>query len=128
MSRLEFHTKSGIVPPECIRISNQQGTRRSGKTGPDALLANTAERRWVDYNKSELLIQFNTGSLPADKIHGYRFYVPTGADGNSLDSLPAKWTVEGSYDRRNWFPLHEKSDRARIMGGASPIYKFLEQV
>ena len=126
MSMLQFHTKSGIVPPECIQISNQHGSRRSAANRPEALLSTTAQR-WVDYNKSELLVQFKMETMPADPVTGIRFYIPTGVatSVSALDAFPAKWKIEGSYDRRTWFPLHEKLDKARILGGASPVYQFL---
>ena len=125
MSRLQFHTKSGIVPPECIRISNPHGSRRSAKHGPDALLATSTDQRYTDYNKSELLIQFNMDKMPTDPIHGFQFYLPTGV-ANPMDAFPAKWVLEGSYDRRTWFALHEKMETARILGAASPVYQFRE--
>jgi len=123
MSMLRFHTKSGTIPPECIQISNPQGSRRSAKDRPDSLLGASAQERWVDYNKSELLIQFKTEIMPADPINGIQFHVPQGFQ-KTLDACPAKWKIEGSYDRRNWFPLHEKLETARIIGASSPVYRF----
>jgi len=125
MSRLLFHTKSGTVPPECIQISNPQGSRKSSKNRPAVLLLTSGEERWVDYNKSELLVQFKRDILPEDLIYGFQFYIPT--DSN-LGALPGTWTVAGSYDGKSWFTLHEMSEPARYLGSASPVYKFLEPV
>jgi hypothetical protein len=127
MSMLEFHTSSGMVPSNCIRISNPQGSRRSGKDGPDSLLLSDCSRRWVDYNKSELLIQFKTDCLSDDPIYGFRFHMPCVGD-EPISSVPAKWVLEGSYDRRSWIVLHRKDENARFMENKSPIYKFLESV
>lgn len=123
MSMLRFHTKSGTIPPECIQISNPQGSRRSAKDRPDSLLGTSPQERWVDYNKSELIVQFKTEIMPADPINGIQFHVPQGFQ-KTLDACPAKWKIEGSYDRRNWFPLHEKLESARIIGSSSPVYRF----
>jgi hypothetical protein len=125
MSRILFHTKNGTIPSECIRITNPQGSRRSPLSKPDALLKSETNRRWVDYNKSELLIQFKTDTMPKESITGFQFYIPTGVD-NPLDALPSKWILEGSYDGKTWITLHEKTERARFMGVASPVYNFLE--
>ena len=122
---LQFHTKAGVVPASCMRISNPHGTRRIPADSIDKLLAGSG--RWVDYNKSEVLITFDLTKLPGDPIYGFQFAVPAGIP-NSLEYFPARWLLEGSYDGRTWIPIHERSERARIMGDASPIYKFSQTI
>jgi hypothetical protein len=124
-SMLQFHTKAGPVPADAIKISNPLGIRRKSADAPASLLS--AERRWVDYNKSDLLITLDLTKLPANPIYGFQFALPANVE-NSVDFLPARWLLEGSYDGRIWTPLHEKPDRARIMGAASPIYKFSQEI
>jgi len=125
MSRLLFHTEKGTIPSECIRVTNPHGSRRSPQNKPDVLLKPATNQRWVDYNKSELLIQFKIDTMPAEPITGFQFYIPTGVP-NPVDALPSMWTLEGSYDGKTWIILHEKTERTRFMGVASPIYNFLE--
>ena len=124
-TRLQLHTMAGPIPADTIRVSNPQGTRRSPADGPDKLLG--AAGRWVDYNKSEVLITLRLDALPANPIYGFQFAVPPGIP-NAIDYFPARWLLEGSYDGHTWVPLHVKSDRARIMGDASPIYKFTQEI
>ena len=126
-SMLQFHTKAGPIPADAVKISNPLGTRRKPTDAPTALLSGSIERRWVDYNKSDLLIMLDLTKLPGNPIYGFQFAVPANVE-KSVDFVPARWILEGSYDGRTWVVLHEKSDRARIMDGASPIYKFSEQI
>ena len=126
-SRLQFHTKAGPIPANLIKITNPLGTRRQASDGPKSLLTDSNDTRWVDYNKSDLLIMFDLTKLPANPIYGFQFAVPANVE-RSVDFVPARWLLEGSYDGRTWIPLHEKSDRARIIGNASPIYKFSQQI
>jgi hypothetical protein len=126
-SVLQFHTKAGPIPIDSVKISNPLGTRRKPIDGPASLLSDSNERRWVDYNKSDLLIMFDLTKLPANSIYGFQFRVPANLE-KSVDFLPARWLLEGSYDGRTWMPLHNRADRARIIGGASPIYKFSQQI
>jgi hypothetical protein len=126
-SMLQFHTKAGPIPADAVKISNPLGTRRRAANAPTALLSGSTEQHWVDYNKSDLLIMLDLTKLPGNPIYGFQFAVPANVE-NSVDFVPARWVLEGSYDGRIWTPVHEKSDRARIMGGASPIYKFSQQI
>ena len=125
-SKLQFHTKAGVIPADLMKISNPHGTRRSPADGPAGILSDNG-KRWVDYNKTELLVTFDLTKLPGNSIYGFQFAVPSGIP-NSIDYLPARWLLEASYDGRTWIPIHEKSDRARILGEASPIYKFSQQM
>jgi hypothetical protein len=125
-SSLQFHTMAGPIPAATMKISNPQGSRRSSANAPEKVLS-TDGGRWVDYNKTDLIISFDLDTLPANPIYGFQFAVPPKVE-NSVDHVPAKWLLEGSYDGRIWIPLHEKVDRARILGDASPIYKFTQQI
>jgi hypothetical protein len=124
-TRLQFHTRAGPIPADAIRVSNPQGTRRSPADGPDKLLGTAG--RWVDYNKSEILITLRLDALPANPIYGFQFAVPLEIP-NAIDYFPSRWLLEGSYDGHTWIPLHVKPDQARIMGDASPIYKFTQEI
>jgi len=104
MSQLEFLTSSGKIPNSIIRLSNLQGSRNSPKEGITAILEGT-NRRWVDYNKSDVLIQFTE---PTDPIIGFRFCVPQGVP-SAMNAMPVEWTLSGSYDRQTWKVLHEYS-------------------
>lgn len=126
-SMLQFHTKAGPIPADAIKISNPLGTRRKPTDAPTALLSGSIKQRWVDYNKSDLLIMLDLTKLPGNPIYGFQFAVPANVE-NSVDFVPARWVLEGSYDGRTWVVLHDKSDRARIMGDASPIYKFSQHI
>ena len=125
-SSLQFHTMAGPIPASTMKLSNPQGSRRSSANAPEKALS-TDGGRWVDYNKTDLIISFHLDTLPANPIYGFQFAVPPKV-ANSVDFVPAKWLLEGSYDGRIWVPLHEKVDRARILGDASPIYKFTQQI
>lgn len=125
-SSLQFHTMAGPIPASTIKISNPHGTRRSSANAPNKILS-TDGGRWVDLNKTDLLITFDLDTLPANRIYGFQFAVPPNVE-NSVDFVPAKWLLEGTYDGHTWISLHEKVDRARILGDASPIYNFSQQI
>jgi hypothetical protein len=124
---LRFFTGAGPVPTAAVKITNPHGSRRTAAEGPAALLSDKEGERWVDYNKSELLITFDLAKLPSNLINGFQFTVPSGIT-DSKEYFPARWLLEGSYDGRNWIPLHKKSDKARIIGEASPVYKFSQSI
>jgi len=127
VSMLRFFTGAGPVPTAAVKITNPHGSRRTAAEGPAALLSDKEGGRWVDYNKSELLITFDLAKLPSNLINGFQFTVPSGIT-DSKEYFPARWLLEGSYDGRNWIPLHKKSDKARIIGDASPVYKFSQSI
>lgn len=125
-SSLQFHTNAGPIPASTMKISNPHGTRRSSANAPNRILS-TDGGRWIDLNKTDLLITFDLDTLPANPIYGFQFAVPPDVE-NSVNFVPAKWLLEGSYDGHTWISLHEKLDRARILGNASPIYNFSQQI
>ena len=127
VSMLRFFTGAGPVPISVIKISNPHGSRRSAANGPSAALSDEEGKRWIDYNKSELLITFDLAKLPSNLINGFQFTVPSGL-ADAKDYFPARWLLEGSYDGRIWVTIHKKSDRAKIIGNASPIYKFNQSI
>jgi hypothetical protein len=127
VSMLRFFTAAGPVPTDAMKITNPHGSRRSAADGPAAILSDQEGKRWVDYNKSELLITFDLAKLPSNPIYGFQFTIPSGT-ADAKDYFPARWLLEGSYDGRNWDPIHKKSDKARILGGASPVYKFSQSI
>ena len=125
MSNLRFHTPLGTIPPSLITIANPMGTRKIPQTGPDALLGDTS-KRWVDYNKKPLLLNFK--GLPPARIIGFQFSFPTGVP-DPIAAMPIRWILEGSYDGRTWEPLHEmKIARARFINDSPPVYKFLKEI
>lgn len=126
-SMLRFFTAAGPVPTDAMKITNPHGSRRSAADGPTAILSDQEGKRWVDYNKSELLITFDLTKLPSNPIYGFQFTIPSGT-ADAKDYFPARWLLEGSYDGRSWDPIHKKSDKARILGGASPVYKFSQSI
>lgn len=127
LSQLEFLTGSKKIPSNCIKFSNPQGSRKTPKEGTDALFAGP-ERRWVDYNKSDLLIQFNLEILPDEPITGFRFFVPQGVP-NSLDAIPSKWIMYGSYDKYNWIPIHEQDGPVRLIYSAvTAVFQFNKEI
>ena len=126
-SMLRFFTAAGPVPTDAMKITNPHGSRRSAADGPTAILSDQEGKRWVDYNKSELLITFDLTKLPSNPIYGFQFTIPSGT-ADAKDYFPARWLLEGSYDGRTWDPIHKKSDKARILGGASPVYKFSQSI
>ena len=126
-SMLRFFTAAGPVPTDAMKITNPHGSRRSAADGPAAILSDQEGKRWVDYNKSELLITFDLAKLPSNPIYGFQFTIPSGT-ADAKDYFPARWLLEGSYDGRTWDPIHKKSDKARILGGASPVYKFSQSI
>ena len=89
MSSLEFYTGSGRV--KTVKLSNLQGSRNSPKEGVAALLEGR-ERRWVDYNKSDINIQIE-GEPP---ITGFRFSIPDVP--NAMAAMPIEWIM---YDGSN---------------------------
>jgi hypothetical protein len=126
VSQLEFHTRQGVISPTCFKISNPQGSRKNPKEGVNGLLGNRSSR-WVDFNKSELIIQFDTEILPSSPILGFKFSVPELSGG--FEASPSKWILLGSYDKREWIPLHEQTEyKAHITGVNSPVYKIYEEI
>jgi len=119
MSNLEILTHSGKIPRGSLKLSNLQGSRNSPREGPAALLEGPG-RRWVDYNKSDLLIQILETSEP---ITGFRFSVPQGVQ-NSMNAMPIEWTMYGSYDNKNWIVLHEFSGTTLPMINSSVTIMF----
>jgi hypothetical protein len=126
ISQLEFHTRAGLISPSCFKLSNPQGSRKSPKEGVNGLLGSRSSR-WVDYNKSELMIHFDTEILPAQPIIGFKFSVPAFSGG--LEAFPSKWILLGSYDGRQWITLYDQSDfKGHIIGVSTPVYKLYEEI
>jgi hypothetical protein len=125
MSSLDFVTQAGTAPASSIKLSNLQGSRSSSKEGVTALLEGP-QRRWVDYNKSDILIQF-VGSRPP--ITGFRFVIPQGIP-NALGPMPINWVMYGSYDRKNWITLHEfNGDSLPLINSfATQVFKFSKEI
>jgi hypothetical protein len=124
MSYFTLHTRNGIVPFEAYSATNLEGSRKIAREGPDALFAPLSEgRRWVDYNKSPLLIKLDVDVLSEDPIIGYQFYIPV------LAAAPSKWILEGSMDGRSWHTLHEmRRSPANYLREYSPVYKYSEEI
>ena len=125
MSKLEFHTRKGVVPPACIKLSNSQGSRKSPKDGVNSILGSKSQR-WVDYNKSEILIQFDLEILPAEPISGFKFSIPDLEGG--LNACPRKWQLLGSYDKHNWKPLHNQEDPVKNPALYTMVHTFIQEI
>lgn len=118
MSVLRFYTADGEhVNPATMRLSNLGGSRRSASEGPDALLADTAARRWVDYNKQHLVIRLDP--LPTEQIVAFRFSKP--AEGQ--EGVPTRWILEGSRDGRSWATLQEQRTPIRMLDLTTPYIR-----
>jgi hypothetical protein len=128
MSQLEILTKVGKIPANCIKFANPQGSRNSPKNGTKALFE-TPLSRWVDYNKSDLFIQFDLETLPENKITGFRFFVPANVP-DPIASIPSKWIMYGSYDKYNWIPIHEQTDGVPrlIESSVSAVFRFNQEI
>ena len=126
MSQFTMHTRNGTIAPELLTFSNLEGSRRNASEGPQSLGANTSSKRWVDYNKSQLIVQLDTDRLPREPIMGFQFYVPNFP--GALAALPARWTMEGSNDARSWTILHEMKSPARFLADFSPVYTFSQEI
>ena len=124
MSMFQFHTSAGPVKSSMVRVSNPMGSRRSPKDSPESLFESTTAAKWVDYNKMPLIFTFI--EYPQAPIIGFQFAFPD--QKSSMDALPSRWKMEGSYDGRNWEVYHEKTEKAQYMGNASPIYKFKTEI
>jgi len=113
MSSLEFYTKSGRV--KSPQLSNLQGSRNSPKEGVTALLEGR-ERRWVDYNKSDINIRIE-GEPP---ITGFRFSIPDVP--NAMAAMPIHWIM---YDGSNKI-VHEFEGTSLplINNFATIVFKF----
>jgi len=125
MSKLEFYTRKGVVPPACIKLSNSQGSRKSPKDGVNSILGSKSQR-WVDYNKSEILIQFDLEILPAEPISGFKFSIPDLEGG--LNACPRKWQLLGSYDKYNWKPLHNQEDPVKNPALYTMVHTFTQEI
>jgi hypothetical protein len=125
MASLDFVTGSGKIPASSIKLSNLQGSRSSPKEGVTALLEGP-QRRWVDYNKSDIIIQFVGKRLP---IRGFRFAIPQGVS-NAAAAMPIQWVMYGSYDRKNWITLHEfNGDTLPLINSfATSVFKFTKEI
>jgi hypothetical protein len=121
MSQLDFLTRSGRVPKSAIKLSNLQGSRKSPKEGVGALLEGP-QRRWVDYNKSDITIQITGVSEP---IIGFRFSIPQDVL-SPMGAMPIEWVMYGSYDRQSWVTLHEFSgvQLPLVNSFATIVFKF----
>lgn len=126
MSKFTLHTRNGTIAPELITFSNLEGSRKHQSEGPQSLGANTTSKRWVDYNKSQLIVQLDTDRLPREPITGFQFHVPNFP--GALAALPARWIMEGSNDARSWSTLHEMKSPARFLADYSPVYTFSQEI
>jgi hypothetical protein len=126
MSQFTMHTRNGTIAPELLTFSNLEGSRKHASEGPQSLAATTNSKRWVDYNKSQLIVQLDTDRLPREPITGFQFHVPNFP--GALASVPARWTLEGSNDGRSWIPLHEMKSPARFLAEFSPVYTFSQEI
>ena len=125
MSQLDFITRSGRIHKSSIKLSNLQGSRNSPREGVTALLEGP-QRRWVDYNKSEIIIQITGVS---DPIIGFRFSIPQDVL-SPMDAMPIEWVMYGSYNRQSWTVLHEFSgiQLPLVNSFATILFKFNEPV
>ena len=118
MSVLRFYTESGaIVPPSAMRITNLGGSRRSGAEGPDALLSESNQQRWVDYNKQPLIVRFV--GMPPEPITAFRFAKPV-TTGDAV--VPSHWILEGSTDGRTWTTVQDYRAEAAPMLAMTSAY------
>ena len=124
MSQFTLHTRNGIIPSNVLTFTNMEGSRKKANEGPDALSMPWNDgRRWVDYNKSPLLIKIDVDVLPAEPITGYQFYIPV------AEAAPIRWVLEGSADGRSWTSVHEmKTINANFLREYSPVYKFANEI
>jgi hypothetical protein len=112
MSSLEFYTGSGRV--KTVKLSNLQGSRNSPKEGVAALLEGP-QRRWVDYNKSDINIRIE-GEPP---ITGFRFSIPDVP--NAMAAMPIQWIL---YDgSNNIVHEYEEASLPLINNFATVVFK-----
>jgi hypothetical protein len=125
MSSLDFMSRSGRIPASLIKLSNLHGSRSSPKEGVNALLEGP-QKRWVDYNKSDINIQISESAEP---ITGFRFSIPQGFP-DSMKAMPIKWIMYGSYDKKSWQALHEFSGKSLplINSFATVVFKLDEEI
>jgi hypothetical protein len=125
MSQFEILTRSGKIPNSILRLSNLQGSRNSPKEGINSLLEDRT-RRWVDYNKSDIIIQI-LGKR--DPITGFRFSIPDGVK-SPMNAMPIEWIMYGSYDNRNWIVLHDFNELSLplINSFATVVFKFDKEI
>jgi hypothetical protein len=122
MSMFRLYSATNQLPVKGFKFSNLEGSRRLAAEGPEALLADTPSQRWVDYNKSPLLIRID-GVIDMPEVVGYRFFIPTVE--NSRGALPVRWRIEGSYDGRIWETIHDMSrEKALYRSDSTTVYKF----
>jgi hypothetical protein len=94
--------------------------------GPEALAADTPSKRWVDFNKSPLIIRID-GAKDMPEAVGFRFFIP--AVSGSHAGLPVRWRLEGSYDGRSWDTLHDMSnEKATYLSNSTTVYKFSKPI
>lgn len=125
MSQFEILTRSGKIHRSNLRLSNLQGSRNSPREGVNSLLEDRT-RRWVDYNKSDIIIQIVEKT---DPIIGFRFSIPDGVK-LPMNAMPIEWVLYGSYDNRNWIVLHEFNETSLplINSFATVVFKFNKEI
>jgi len=125
MSMFRLYSATEPVSTDGFKFSNFEGSRKLASEGPEALLADTTYRRWVDYNKSPLILNINTTDLP--EIVGFRFWIPNAP--NSRAAIPGRWLLEGSYDGRSWEILHDMSkEKAEYRNDSTTVYIFSKPI
>jgi hypothetical protein len=106
LSMFRLNTPLGPLGKSYVTVSNPSGVRKTPKEGPDAAFAETRTKRWVDFNRQPLYIQFE--AYPPTPIQSYEFSVPTGV-AQPYDAMPRRWVVEGTLDGRTWILYHDQS-------------------
>jgi len=126
MSMFRLYSATAPISTSGFKFSNLEGSRRLATEGPEALAADTPSKRWVDFNKSPLIIRID-GAKDMPEAVGFRFFIPTVSGSHA--GLPVRWRLEGSYDGRSWDTLHDMSnEKATYLSNSTTVYKFSKPI
>jgi hypothetical protein len=126
MSMFRLYSATAPISASGFKFSNLEGSRRLATEGPEALLAESPSMRWVDFNKSPLIIRID-GAKDMPEAVGFRFFIPVISGSHA--GLPVRWRLEGSYDGRSWDTLHDMSkEKAIYRSDSTTVYMFSKPI
>ncbi|QJE94899.1 lectin-like domain-containing protein [Luteolibacter luteus] len=90
----ELFLKNGATVLPVFAASNEEGGNSPGAEGPDKLIDNNLDTKWLDFSKGAVVLEFTEPTT----FDSYGF--ATANDAEARD--PVRWILEGSDDLENW--------------------------
>ena len=90
----EFFLKNGATTLPIFSAFNDVGGNSPAAEGPDKLIDNSVDTKWLDFSKGPVIFEFTEPTT----FDSYGF--ATANDAEARD--PVRWLLEGSDDLENW--------------------------